>query len=660
MSALDELSASTTASLQALFGELGLESAEQQALLRALSDSVRDVFASAVTAQQSRAAAAEANIADLRALIASLQRAMDEPEDVVSSATASRRRAAPRARRRRRHRLARRCLPNSLTLPAPPPFAHLRGRTFTLPPHNLQPARNGKALLPYVAQLEAKRAATQETWDARHAALKEHEASLRALSADVGAPVREAFAAIGDRISTARVAAFAAEVEAVAALKAERAAAVSALCTEIGALWAELGASSGAAAAPRDETDACVARGGEGLGWTTGAIAELQRRCGALQAEKAAREERIMVIGQQITALWKRLATPEAEQTAFLERHAGIGDDVIEACEAYLATKKAEFAARLVDLVAQARASISALWDELRLGAQQREEAFADFFTPPAGFSDDLFAAHEAYIVTASAQLEEARPILRAIEKRTAILGERAEYEALMADPQRLLAKGSSSARLREEKLERRVKKELPAVTKKLRAQVLEWEAAHGGAPLTIDGTRYIAVLDSEEAADAQAAKEARANRHKGGDAADGGADSAAAGAPAPAAPPTAQASRSTSAPSQRMSVIFAKTGAGAAAPPAAAARPKQPVGMKKTSVPASLGATSAAVAPAAADEDDGASAVSSFVAAPKPAATRALAPSATNAAAAARPAAAKAAPAAEPPPMPTAAATVL
>ena len=59
MSALDELSASTTASLQALFGELGLESAEQQALLRALSDSVRDVFASAVTAQQSRAAAAE-------------------------------------------------------------------------------------------------------------------------------------------------------------------------------------------------------------------------------------------------------------------------------------------------------------------------------------------------------------------------------------------------------------------------------------------------------------------------------------------------------------------------------------------------------------------------------------------------------------------------
>ena len=34
--------------------------------------------------------------------------------------------------------------------------------------------------------------------------------------------------------------------------------------------------------------------------------------------------------------------------------------------------------------------------------------------------------------------------------------------------------------RLREEKLERRVKKELPVVSKRLRAQITEWETAHG------------------------------------------------------------------------------------------------------------------------------------------------------------------------------------
>jgi hypothetical protein len=126
---------------------------------------------------------------------------------------------------------------------------------------------------------------------------------------------------------------------------------------------------------------------GDGLGWTTGVIAMLQEKADALNAEKAVREERIMVrgsecwekrgraggaveaayapatlyvlwrvdhhppspchwphllplplpppppqiIGQQITALWKRLATAEEEQTAFLESHAGIGDEVIAA-----------------------------------------------------------------------------------------------------------------------------------------------------------------------------------------------------------------------------------------------------------------------------------------------------------------------------------------
>ena len=50
-----------------------------------------------------------------------------------------------------------------------------------------------------------------------------------------------------------------------------------------------------------------------------------------------------------------------------VETPAGIGDDVIAACEAYLASKRAEFAARLVDLVATARAAIAAVWDDMKV-----------------------------------------------------------------------------------------------------------------------------------------------------------------------------------------------------------------------------------------------------------------------------------------------------
>ena len=202
-----------------------------------------------------------------------------------------------------------------------------------------------------------------------------------------------AFAAIGDTLSLPRIASFEAECARVAALKAERQAAIEALCGEINALWDELGAG-----AARDEYDALITspNNGCGLGWSASVVAQLTDKCAALQTEKAAREEKIMVIGQQITALWKRLATPESEQTAFLERHAGIGDDVIEACERYLASKMVEFEARLVDLVAQARGTIAGMWDELRLGASQRAEAFRDYAAAPTAFSDDLFLAHEA------------------------------------------------------------------------------------------------------------------------------------------------------------------------------------------------------------------------------------------------------------------------
>jgi hypothetical protein len=350
----------------------------------------------------------------------------------------------------------------------------------------------------------------------------------------------------------------------------------------------------------------------------------LQSKAAGLTAEKAVREERIMVIGQQITALWKRLSTSEEEQTAFLESHAGIGDDVIAACEDYLATKQGEFAARLVDLIGGARATISGLWAELRWGGEaQTGAAFPLFSAGADAFTDDLFLAHEAYIATATAALEEARPLLKHVEKREAILGERAEYEALMADPQRLLIKGSSAARLREEKLERRVKKELPAVTKRLRQQCVEWEAAHGGTPFIVDGARYIDVIDAEDVAEAKAKDEARHRReNRAAGTADensnAGAGSSSSGShhvpAAPVPPPTTGASaglgstRSTSAPTARPSVyrpaILNATGAAAAAATGAVAKPRLP-GLKKSSVPATSSVASSSSSSSSSLNDD-------------------------------------------------------
>ena len=52
----------------------------------------------------------------------------------------------------------------------------------------------------------------------------------------------------------------------------------------------------------------------------------------------------------------------------------------------------------------------------------------------------------QAFTARSRALLESMTPVLRAQEKRAALLADRAEYEAMIANPDRLLAKGSSAA----------------------------------------------------------------------------------------------------------------------------------------------------------------------------------------------------------------------
>jgi hypothetical protein len=200
-------------------------------------------------------------------------------------------------------------------------------RPPTSTPLQLSPA--GLTLIAFRDALDAARATLQTAWDARARTLRERETTLFQLYADIGTGIEAPFATIGDRVSATRVDAYCAEIARVRMIKAERAAAIKAKATEIVGLWEELGF------AASDDTEQCILRGTlDSLGWVPAVVTRLAQKAETLLAEKAAREERIMVMGQSITALWKRLATPEDEQTAFLEAHAGIGDDVIAAVRA--------------------------------------------------------------------------------------------------------------------------------------------------------------------------------------------------------------------------------------------------------------------------------------------------------------------------------------
>jgi hypothetical protein len=128
-------------------------------------------------------------------------------------------------------------------------------------------------------------------------------------------------------MALARIAAYDREIARMGAIKAERGEVITGLCASVCALWSEL------EFAPADATEEAIAARGAGLACTLESIGALREKLAGLEAEKAAREEKICELGHAITSLWKRLATPEEEQTAFLEAHAGIGDGVIAACE---------------------------------------------------------------------------------------------------------------------------------------------------------------------------------------------------------------------------------------------------------------------------------------------------------------------------------------
>jgi hypothetical protein len=150
-------------------------------------------------------------------------------------------------------------------------------------------------------------------------------------------------------------------------------------------------------------------------------------------------------MGKQITALWKRLSTPEEEQMQFLENHAGLGEETIVAVETYLSDKQAEFQGRLSGLIVDARKNIEGLWAYMRAGPEQRLQMFAPFFVD-GPYTDELFQTHEAYSGQLTAALEDLKPILKGIEKRDELKADKEEYEAIIADPSRLLGRGNSVA----------------------------------------------------------------------------------------------------------------------------------------------------------------------------------------------------------------------
>ncbi|KAI4933210.1 hypothetical protein J4E85_003614 [Alternaria conjuncta] len=282
---------------------------------------------------------------------------------------------------------------------------------------------------------------------------------------------------------------------------------VQVICQEIIQLWAELGT-------PQAQTDSAIVQchrdAPEQLGLHKDDLAQLNAKKERLVEEKRGRERRLGQLRTTIEELWDRLGIEERERKQFLTSNRGCGLRTINEYEDELARLNELKRQNLHLFVEEARVQLQELWDALYFS----EEEMLDF-TPAFSdvCSDALLAAHESEIARLEALKEQRLPILQKIDRHRELIQERDELAQSSQDATRLMARGNKGERrdpgklLREEKMRKRIAKELPKIETDLRVTLESWEDEYG-RPFLVHGNRY---LDELYAAAQKAAPPPRA-----------------------------------------------------------------------------------------------------------------------------------------------------
>ena len=236
------------------------------------------------------------------------------------------------------------------------------------------------------------------------------------------------------------------------------------------------------------------------VGISAGALEDLTKRIAELHHEKRQRKERLHELGGEIALLWEKLHVPEEEQIAFPESVQGLSLDTIEKGEKEMQRLEQLKSKMLGKLIQEARESILSLWDQIEAPEDTRRAFTPYTVTSEDRFNDELLEQHEVYIGQLQSRLEQMKPIMRLIEKRENIVRERIEYEELQKDPERLKQRGAAMTRqlMKEEKMARRIKRDLPRLTELLIEKLAEWKEKNG-EDFQHSGEDYLVIMDRQE-----------------------------------------------------------------------------------------------------------------------------------------------------------------
>jgi protein regulator of cytokinesis 1 len=218
-----------------------------------------------------------------------------------------------------------------------------------------------------------------------------------------------------------------------------------------------------------------------------------------LEEEKSSRERRLAQLRATIEELWERLSVEHHERKRFLNSNRGCGMRTINEYEDELSRLNELKRQNLHLFVEEARITLQELWDALYFS----EEEMLDF-TPAFSdvCSDALLSAHEAEIARLEALKEQRLPVLSKIDRHRELIKERNDLQQSSQDASRLMARGNKGEKrdpgklLREEKMRKRIQKELPKVEQDLKITLEAYEDEYG-RPFLVHGERYLDELNA-------------------------------------------------------------------------------------------------------------------------------------------------------------------
>ncbi|KAJ3492550.1 hypothetical protein NLG97_g5314 [Lecanicillium saksenae] len=270
-----------------------------------------------------------------------------------------------------------------------------------------------------------------------------------------------------------------------------RIASVQSLADNIIKLWVELGT-------PQAQQEGAIVKyyreAPEQLGLHAEDIKRLQSKKDRLADEKKNREKKLRDLKAAVEALWTKLGIDEAETKAFGNANRGCGLHQINEFEDELARLNEMKRQNLHLFVEDSRVQLQALWDALYFSEDEMLE-----FTPAFSdvYSDALLEAHEREIARLEALKEQRAPVLALVDRHKSLIKERDELAASSQDASRLMLRGQKGEKrdpgklLREEKMRKRIAKELPKVAAEVRKVLEQWEDEYG-RPFLVFGDRYL------------------------------------------------------------------------------------------------------------------------------------------------------------------------